>query len=54
MSFEASVPPLCPDCREPMKLVKRITHVPGLPELFVFYCSRCKQAETKVAERAAA
>ena len=29
-----------------MKLVKTIAHVSGLPELFVFYCSRCKQAET--------
>jgi hypothetical protein len=37
-----------------MKLVKTITHVAGLPELFVFYCSRCKQAETKVQERTAA
>jgi len=46
MSSEAPVPPLCPDCREPMKLVKTIAHVSGLPELFVFYCSRCKQAET--------
>jgi hypothetical protein len=54
MSFEGPVPPLYTDCREPMKLVKRIAHVPGLPKLLVFYCSRCKQAETKVEERAAA
>jgi hypothetical protein len=54
MSSEAPVPLLCPDCGEPMKLVKTISHVSGLPELFVFYCSRCKQAETKVQERAAA
>jgi|SRR5262245_21804854 hypothetical protein len=44
---DAPDPPLCPDCREPMKLVKTIPHVGGLPEIFVFYCSRCKQAETK-------
>jgi hypothetical protein len=37
-----------------MKLVKTIAHLSDLPELFVFYCSRCKQAETKVQERAAA
>jgi len=37
-----------------MKLVKTIAHVSGLPEFFVFYCSRCKQAETKVREKAAA
>ena len=41
-------------CREPMKLIKTIVHVCDLPELFVFYCSRCKQAETKVQEKAAA
>jgi hypothetical protein len=37
-----------------MKLVKTIAHVAGLPSLFVFYCSRCKRAETKVQERTAA
>jgi hypothetical protein len=37
-----------------MKLVKTIAPVSGLPELFVFYCSRCKQAEIKVQGRAAA
>ena len=36
-----------------MKLVKTIAHVSDLPELFVFYCARCKQAETKVLERTA-
>jgi hypothetical protein len=30
-----------------MKLVKTIPHLGGLPEMLVFYCSRCKQAETK-------
>ena len=34
-----------------MKLVKTIPHIGGLPEIFVFYCSRCKQAETKVQEQ---
>ena len=36
-----------------MKLVKTLPHLGGLPEILVFYCSRCKQAETKVQERAA-
>jgi hypothetical protein len=27
-----------------MKLVKRLSHLGGLPEILVFYCSRCKQA----------
>jgi hypothetical protein len=48
------IPPLCPDCREPMKLNKTIPHVAGLPELFVFYCASCKQAETKMQDQAAA
>ena len=46
-------PPMCPDCREPMKFVKTIPQIGGLPELFVFYCSRCRQAETKIQEKAA-
>ena len=54
MSSDAPAPPLCPVCREPMRLVKTLPHIGGLPEIFVFYCSRCKQAETKVQERTAA
>jgi len=53
MSSDAPVPLLCPDCREPMKLVKMLPHLGSLPEILVFYCSRCKQAETKAQERAA-
>jgi hypothetical protein len=30
-----------------MKLVKTIPHVGVVPKIFVFYCSRCKQAETR-------
>ena len=37
-----------------MKLVKTIPHLGGLPEIFVFYCSRCRQAETKVVQEQAA
>jgi len=36
-----------------MQLVRTILHVEGVPEIFVFYCTRCKHAETKVQERAA-
>jgi len=32
----------------------KLAHLGGLPEIFVFYCSRCKQAETKVQEQRAA
>jgi hypothetical protein len=38
---------------EPMKLVRTIPYVEGVPEIVVFYCKRCKHAETKVLERAA-
>jgi hypothetical protein len=41
-------PPLC-RCQQPMKLVRRLE---AFPDIFVFYCERCKQAETKVLERA--
>jgi hypothetical protein len=54
MMSDTPTPPFCPDCREPMKLIKTIPHIAGLPELFVFYCARCKQAETKMQEQAAA
>jgi hypothetical protein len=37
-----------------MKLVKTLPHLGGLPEICVFYCSRCKHAETKVQEQRAA
>jgi hypothetical protein len=53
MSPDAPAPPLCPACREPMKLVKTIPRLGGLPEIIVFYCSRCKQTETNVQEQAA-
>jgi hypothetical protein len=54
MMLKTPIPPLCPDCRAPMKLIKTIPHVVGLPELFVFYCASCKQAETKMQDQAAA
>jgi hypothetical protein len=41
------VPPLCPCCRNPMKLVRTIEHLGSLPELSVFYCAECQQAETR-------
>ena len=36
-----------------MKLVRTLSHIEGVPEIFVFYCPQCKQAETKVLEGAA-
>jgi hypothetical protein len=37
--------PSCPDCQKPMQLIRRIEID---PEIFVFYCARCKRAETRV------
>jgi hypothetical protein len=53
MPIARPAPPSC-HCREPMELVRYITHVEGVPEIFVFYCTRCKHAETKVREPGAA
>src|SRR5262245_61895345 len=39
----------CPHCWEPMKLVRTISHVPGIPEILAFYCSHCEHAETSAA-----
>jgi Zn finger protein HypA/HybF involved in hydrogenase expression len=50
VTSDARTPLLCPACGEAIKLVKTIPHLGGLPEIFVFYCPRCKQAETKVQE----
>jgi transposase len=44
-------PPHCPGCREPMKFVKAIPQLGALPELFVFHCTRCNQAETIMQDR---
>ena len=52
MKNERPAPPIC-HCSEPMKLVRSIPHIEGVPEIFVFYCEHCKQAETKVLESAA-
>jgi hypothetical protein len=52
-SNDQPVLPSCPHCREPMKLVHTIPRLGGLPEIFVFYCARCKHAETEMLERAA-
>ena len=40
-------PPLC-HCQKPMKLVRTIADLGEVPEIFVFYCTHCKHAETKV------
>jgi hypothetical protein len=46
MQGNPPVPPLCPDCRKPMKLVRTIPRLGALPEMFGFYCASCHQAET--------
>ena len=42
--------PLCPECFEPMKLVRTIPPLGGLLELFAFYCEPCGVAETREQE----
>jgi predicted amidophosphoribosyltransferase len=54
MSSDPPLPPVCPECGQPLKFVKAVPHLGTLPELFVFYCSHCKQAETKVQQQSAA
>jgi hypothetical protein len=44
---------LCPCCREPMKLVRTIPKLGGLPALFVFLCERCSHVETIEQDQAA-
>jgi hypothetical protein len=53
MSNDQPAPLVCPSCRAPMQLMRTIPRLGALPEIFVFYCARCQQAETIVQERAA-
>ena len=46
--------PKCPECREPMRLIRTIPHLGILPELRVFYCAACKEVETREEHRHAA
>jgi hypothetical protein len=45
--------PPCPCCRDPMRLVRTIPKLGGLPELRVYLCERCSHVETIEQERAA-
>jgi hypothetical protein len=36
-----------------MKFVRAIPQLGALPELLAFYCSRCKQADTKMRDPSA-
>jgi hypothetical protein len=44
---------LCPGCDRDMKLVQTIPQSGVLSEIVVFYCERCKLAETIAQKRAA-
>jgi len=44
---------LCPGCDRGMKLVQTIPQSGMLSEIVVFYCERCKHAETIAEKRAA-
>ena len=54
MLFDDPTPPPCPCCGQPMKFIKAISRVGGSLKIFVFYCSRCKQAQTEVQREEAA
>jgi hypothetical protein len=47
IGFPESIAALCPCCRKPMKLVRTIENLESLPELSVFYCAECRQAEMR-------
>ncbi len=40
----------CPHCRGTMCLVRHL-NLDGMPEIYVFYCSRCQHTETVTQER---
>ena len=40
--------PLCPHCRQPMRLTGIIPRLGGQPELQTFSCRQCKEAVTQV------
>jgi len=44
---------LCPCCREPMRLMRTIPKLGGLPELLVFVCESCREVETVEQDQAA-
>ena len=47
------VPPVCPECYGPMKLVRTLPKLEELPQLFAYYCAACGVAETKKQENGA-
>ena len=42
----------CPHCHANMRLVRHLD-LKEMPEIYVFYCSRCQHGETMTQERAA-
>jgi transcription elongation factor Elf1 len=42
----------CPHCHGTMGLVRHL-ELKDMPEIYIFYCSRCQHAETVKQERAA-
>jgi len=40
------LPPMCPQCRKPMKHVRTIPALGGIPPLHAFHRAPCGQAET--------
>ncbi len=42
--------PSCPNCGKPMRLVRTIPGIGGLPELYTFSCRECGTAVTQAAQ----
>jgi C4-type Zn-finger protein len=40
-------PPLCPNCAQRMKLVRKTTRFGGLPDLYTFECRTCGISHTE-------
>jgi len=38
--------PLCPGCKDPMRLTRTIPKAGPLPELHVFECMRCSEVDS--------
>jgi hypothetical protein len=53
MSYAQPVTLPCPHCGKLMQLARVIPGIGALPELLVFHCQHCNEAETVERERAA-
>jgi hypothetical protein len=50
MDTERQLPPLRPHCAQLMRFTPLVPGVGAMPELYSYYCARCGEAVTQVAE----